>query len=117
LRFDNGGPWGSDGDWPPDLALWLIGLGVDVHYNDPRAPTQNAVVERSQGTSKRWGEPQTCASAQELQKRLRRFDSIQRAVYPSLPDRAVSRPSPGCRIRVGLTRGSGKTSIGIIGVC
>jgi hypothetical protein len=30
FRVDNGVPWGSWGDLPTDLALWLIGLGVGV---------------------------------------------------------------------------------------
>src|SRR5688500_11212947 len=65
LRVDNGHPWGSKGDLPTDLALWLIGLGVDLWWNPPRRPQDNGVVERSQGTGKRWGEPHTCASACE----------------------------------------------------
>src|SRR5262249_34516179 len=27
LRVDNGYPWGNSGDLPPELALWLLGLG------------------------------------------------------------------------------------------
>jgi transposase InsO family protein len=50
LRVDNGAPWGSKGDWPTELALWLIGLGVGVTWNTPRRPQENGVVERSQGT-------------------------------------------------------------------
>jgi hypothetical protein len=30
LRSDNGYPWGSAGDFPSELALWLIGLGVEM---------------------------------------------------------------------------------------
>jgi hypothetical protein len=84
FRVDNGGPWGAAGDLPPDLALWLLGLGIDVHWNDPHAPEQNGVVERSQGTGKRWAEPGQCATAAELQQRLQERDAIQREVYPSL---------------------------------
>jgi hypothetical protein len=82
LRVDNGSPWGSKGDLPTDLALWLIGLGVPVWWNDPRRPQQNGVVERSQGTGQRWGEPQTAADAAELQQRLDRADEDQRRYYP-----------------------------------
>ena len=67
-----GGPSGSGwttacrgaraGDLPTDLALWLIGLGVGVDWNPPRRPQDNGVVERSQGTAKRWAEPGACAS-------------------------------------------------------
>jgi hypothetical protein len=81
-RVDNGYPWGSKGDLPTDLALWLIGLGVDMWWNDPRRPQQNGVVERSQGTGKRWGEPHTAADHRELQTRLDDFDELQREYYP-----------------------------------
>ncbi len=84
LRVDNGSPWGSAGDWPTDLALWLIGLQIGMHWNPPRSPQDNGVVERSQGTGKRWGEPQTCQDAAELQRRLQEMDHIQREVYPSI---------------------------------
>ena len=84
FRVDNGAPWGSAGDWPTDLALWLIGLGVAMIWNPPRRPQHNGVVERSQGTGKRWGEPPTCADPAELQRRLDQMDRIQREVYPSI---------------------------------
>jgi hypothetical protein len=42
------------------------------------------VVERSQGTGKRWGEPHTCQDPDELQRRLDDMDRIQREVYPSI---------------------------------
>lgn len=84
FRVDNGTPWGSAGDWPTDLALWLIGLGVAMIWNPPRRPQENGVVERSQGTGKRWGEPHTCRDLHELQQRLDRMDHIQREVYPSI---------------------------------
>src|SRR6266853_543045 len=70
FRVDNGAPWGSRGDLPTDLALWSIGLAVGVDCNPPRRPQDNGVVERSQGTAKRWGEPWTCDSPEELPRRL-----------------------------------------------
>jgi hypothetical protein len=82
FRVDNGTPWGSAGDWPTDLALWLIGLGVEMIWNPPRRPQENGVIERSQGTGKRWGEPHTCPNADALQRRLDKMDCIQREVYP-----------------------------------
>jgi hypothetical protein len=82
LRVDNGHPWGSKGDLPTDLALWLIGLAIHLWWNGPRRPQDNGVVERSQGTSKRWGEPHTCAHAEELQARLDDLDDLQRCNYP-----------------------------------
>src|SRR5438067_1877559 len=38
LRVDNGAPWGGWNDLPTDLALWLIGLGVDLTWNPPARP-------------------------------------------------------------------------------
>jgi len=82
-------PWGSaGGDLPPDLALWPIGLGVGVVWNPPRRPQANGVVERSQGTAKRWAEPQACSSPEELQGRLEEMDGIQRQEYPCLRGRS-----------------------------
>jgi hypothetical protein len=82
VRVDNGFPWGSTGDFPTELALWLIGLGIEIIWNPPRQPQKNGVVERSQGTAKRWAEPQQCASPGELQQRLDAMDRLQREAYP-----------------------------------
>jgi hypothetical protein len=79
---DNGKPWGSWSDLPPVLALWLIGLGVEMNWIPPRQPQYNGVVERSQGTAKRWAEPQACSTAAELQQRLDADDCLQRERYP-----------------------------------
>ncbi len=81
FRVDNGTPWGSWGDLPTALALWVIGLGVGMHWNRPQTPQENGVVERSQGTANRWCEPPTCATAGELQERLDRMDRLQREAY------------------------------------
>jgi hypothetical protein len=88
LRVDNGAPWGSPGDLPTDLELWLKGLGVGLECNPPRSPQDNGVVERSQGTAKRWGEPGQCDTFEELQARLDLMDKIQREEYPSLAGRS-----------------------------
>ena len=88
FRVDNGVPRGSWGDLPTDLALGLIGLGRGVDWNPPRRPQDNGVVERSQGTAKRWAEPQGCASPEELQRRLEEMDGIQRQEYPSVRGRS-----------------------------
>jgi hypothetical protein len=95
LRVDNGGPWGSAGDLPPDLALWLLGLGLDMHWNDPHQPQQNGVVERSQGTGQRWAEPGQCATPAELQRRLREMDAVQREAYPSIGGQSRAAAFPG----------------------
>src|SRR5579863_4449462 len=81
MRVDNGIPWGSWGDLPTDLALWLIGLGVRIHWNYPHSPQENGVVERSQGISNRWCEPWTCESSGELQERLDLMDRLYRENY------------------------------------
>ena len=85
-------PWGSQGDLPTDLACWLAGLGVGLVLNPPRRPQHNGVIERYQGVGKSWGEPWTCPSATELQRRLEKLDRWQRDLYPTAagrPRRAV----------------------------
>ena len=84
LRVDNGHPWGSRNDLPRELALWVIGLGVAVIWNRPRCPRMNGVVERSQGVTQQWVEPQTLSDPSQLQPRLDWAIRIQREVYPSI---------------------------------
>lgn len=88
FRVDNGAPWGSRGDLPTDLALWLIGLEIEMIWNPPRQPQCNGVVERSQGVGAAWVEPHTCRSVRELQARLRKMDGIQREEYPHVADKS-----------------------------
>lgn len=97
LRVDNGAPWGSTGELPTDLALWLIGLGVEMTWNPPRCPRANGVVEHSQGTGKRWAEPVTCADAAELQRRVDEQDRLQRELYPSIAGHSRLEAFPGLR--------------------
>jgi hypothetical protein len=80
-------PWGSRGDLPTDLACWLAGLGVGLLTNPPRRPQANGVIERYQGVGKSWGEPHSCASAAELQRRLDELDRWQRDLYPTADGR------------------------------
>jgi hypothetical protein len=82
LRIDNGTPWGSWADLPPELALWLIGLGIALIWNRPRHSTDNAVIERAHGVCQRWVEPGTCPDLATLQARLDRFTTRQREAYP-----------------------------------
>lgn len=82
LRVDNGAPWGSWGDLPPDLALWVIGLGVGMVWNRPRHKQGNAVVERAHGVLQRWSEPESCADAAALAQRLTALTTVQRERYP-----------------------------------
>ena len=109
LRVDNGWPWGSLGEFPTDLSLWLIGLGIKMHRNNPASPQENGVVERSQGTSARWCEPWTCQTPEELQDRLERMDRLYREVYP-YQNRARCSSSrvlfPPTRRRIGSSIGS-----------
>jgi hypothetical protein len=84
LRVDNGAPWGSWSDLPPVLALWLIGLGVEMHWNDPNCPEQNGVIERSQGLAQTWGEPGQCQTVRQFQNRINREDRLQREQYPNI---------------------------------
>jgi len=84
LRVDNGAPWGSWSDLPTALALWLIGLGIEMLWNTPRRPQENGVIERSQGLAAAWAEPSHCRTLRQLQLRLHHEDRLQREVYPSL---------------------------------
>jgi hypothetical protein len=95
LRVDNGTPWGATGGLPTPLALWVLGLTVGWHWNDPRRPQQNGVIERDQGVGKAWAEPQTCHSAEELQARFEPLDRIQREQYPSIHGRTRMEAYPG----------------------
>ncbi|HEY6926663.1 MAG TPA: Mu transposase C-terminal domain-containing protein, partial [Steroidobacteraceae bacterium] len=82
LRGDNGIPWGSRGDLPTDLELWLAGLDVPVHFNPSRSPQDNGVVERSHETGQRWGDPGTAANVPALQRVMDQMDRRQREQYP-----------------------------------
>ena len=83
IRVDNGSPFGS-----PQLAsvapfaLWLIGLAIQVLWNRPRSPKENAKVERNQGTTSKWVEIDKCRSIEECQLKLDDACLIQREKYP-----------------------------------
>ena len=71
LRVDNGSPFGD----PTRRALSILHLclaahGIRLKVNPPRSPTKNAKVERNQGTTARWSEPQKCKDYLEVQDRL-----------------------------------------------
>lgn len=72
VKVDNGRPFGDPlrGGLPP-LALWLIGMGVDVVWNRPRTPQDNAKVERCQSTLATWTEFENVADGTELTKKLK----------------------------------------------
>jgi hypothetical protein len=94
VRVDNGTPWGGS-DLPTGLALWLAGLAVAVHLNPPRTPQHNGVIEHSQGTEKRWGEPGRCGSVAELQRRLDEADERQRERFPHRGEQSRSQVYAG----------------------
>jgi hypothetical protein len=83
IRVDHGFPWGNHSDAPPDLALWLLGLDIALHWNPVGSPQHNGVVERSQGVAQCWAEPEKCRSVAQLQKRLDRLDHVQRCKMPN----------------------------------
>jgi hypothetical protein len=107
IRVDNGVPWGNWSDLPPPLTLWWVGLGIGVIGNHPHRPTENAKVERANGTVHRWGEPEQCADGAAWEAKLRWAARVQRedypavggqsrvAAYPALQQRA--RPYTGAR--------------------
>jgi hypothetical protein len=97
IRIDNGQPWGSWSDLPPVLALWLIGLGIELVWIPVRQPQCNGVVERSQGTGKRWGDPQRCDNAAQLQRALDEADRLQRDLYPYVGEQARVQVWPSLR--------------------
>lgn len=97
LRVDNGSPWGSWSDLPTVLALWVIGLGIQMHWNDPRRPQQNGVIERSQGLAKNWGEPGQCQTVRQFQNRIHHEDRLQREAYPAIDGASRMTAYPGLK--------------------
>jgi hypothetical protein len=93
IRVDNGYPWGSTGDLPTELGLWLLGLGIELVDNPPRRPQHNGVVEKSQDTGRRWADPARCGTSAELQRSLDAMDRHQREMFPE-PSRSRSRLFP-----------------------
>jgi hypothetical protein len=88
LRVDNGHPWGSAGDLPTDLALWLMGLGVMPDWNPARQPWLNPKVERNNGVTQQWVEVDACPDHATLEERLAWACRLQREQYPALAGRA-----------------------------
>jgi transposase InsO family protein len=101
VRVDNGYPWGSGNDLPTALALWLIGLGVPVHWNRPRRPQDNGKVERLQGVTQQWAEAAQCPDRHHLRVRLTWVSTMQRERYPAVrgQSRRVAYPELGVRRR------------------
>jgi hypothetical protein len=97
LRLDNGSPWGGAFDLPTVFALWLIGLGLRLHFNPACQPQQNGVIERNNGLGQRWAEVRQCHSAAEVQAKLEEVDEVQRAYMPSVAGRSRLAAYPGLR--------------------
>jgi mannose-6-phosphate isomerase-like protein (cupin superfamily) len=83
VRLDNGCPWGGWYDLPTVFAMWLLGLGLKVHFNPAGHPQDNGVIERFNGLGQRWAEVEQCHSAAQAQAHLNEVDEIQRAYMPS----------------------------------
>lgn len=84
IRVDNGDPWATRSDLPSALALWLIGLGVQVILNRPHHPTDNGIVERDQGVLAGWVEPQRASNRADFQMQLAAAIHMQRERYPAI---------------------------------
>jgi hypothetical protein len=84
IRVDNGVPWGNWSDLPPPVVLWWVGLGIGVIWNHVHRPTENAKVERCNGTVNRWGEPARCADYPAWEEKLAWVARVQREVYPAV---------------------------------
>ena len=87
IRVDNGYPWGTPRDLPPELTLWLIGLGVEPIRIPPARPTCNPKVERSNGLTQQWGELHRCADCEQAAAVLAEVARIQREEYPAIRGR------------------------------
>ncbi len=83
IRVDNGQPFGvTDRSSISPLSLWLIGIGIKMHFNRPRIPQENAKVERNQGTTAKWSDYKKCTNYEQLQLALNEVCIIQRDKYP-----------------------------------
>ena len=79
MKVDNGAPFGDPlRKSIPVLGLWLIALDIEMIWNRPSQPTDNAKVERMQGTSGRWAEADRCNNLLQLEDRLADVAQIQR---------------------------------------
>jgi hypothetical protein len=94
VRVDNGYPWGTSRDLPSELALWLIGLGVEPIWNPPGQPTCNPKVERSNGLTQQWGELHTCTDCKQAARVLAWVGRIQREEYPAIRGRTRTEVFP-----------------------
>src|SRR4030095_6276268 len=81
LRVDNGEPWGTWSDLPPQWSLWVMGLGIEMIWNPPGKPQDNGVVERSHRTQQNWVDLKQCSSIQQVHNECDQMDRLQREYY------------------------------------
>jgi hypothetical protein len=83
MRVDNGEPLGSpQHNTTSSLALWLIGIDIDMIFNKPRCPQANAKVERMQDISARWADLHKAQNIKQLQDSLDKEAFFQRTFFP-----------------------------------
>lgn len=83
MRVDNGEPLGSpQHNTTSALALWLIGIDIDMIFNKPRCPQANAKVERMQDISARWADLYKAQNIIQLQQNLEKEAVLQRTAFP-----------------------------------
>jgi hypothetical protein len=82
---------------PTPLALWLVGLGMEVEWIPARCPQYNGVAERSHGVTRCWVEAGQCRSVAQLQGRVDREDRVQREKYPHRGAPSRREAYPGLR--------------------
>jgi hypothetical protein len=83
MRVDNGEPLGCpQHNTTLALALWLIGIDIDMIFNKPRCPQANAKVERMQDISARWVDLHKSKNIKQLQENLDREALVQRTLFP-----------------------------------
>jgi hypothetical protein len=96
-RVDNGCPWGNSGDSPPEMALWLLGRGVDMVWIPLACPWRDGVVERSEDIGQGGFEPPTCRDPGERQRRCDARDRRRRERYPYRDGRSRWEVDPALR--------------------
>ena len=97
IQVDNGHPWGLNKGLPPDLALWLIGLGIAMHWIPPGQPQKDGTAERGNGVMQQWSEPSSCRTRGELRARLEREGRVQRERYPAIGGLSRIEAYPGLK--------------------
>lgn len=65
----------------PELSLWILAKNVEVIFNRPRQPTDNAKVERMQRTTKDWAAIDQAENLDDLEQRLEKAILVQREKF------------------------------------